>query len=209
MAFFGSRIAHPMDEREQALNEEIARLEKEIAGLKSPPAKSRRERSTATTQTAKIGSDAEPSRQPGSPLVTQVVPQVLSTEPLDVPVMPVPLPPTPPLSLQTIPVPATSPIVQKSLTTPAITPVRDDPHYNDLGERKFDVKAWWSSLQSQLRRTPYGPANPEMVKYLATGSVQGLRPLRYERRVARNRTIALVAVLVVILYGLAWVFLRR
>ena len=38
--------------------------------------------------------------------------------------------------------------------------------------------------------------------YLAAGGVQGLRPLRYEKRVARNRFIALVIFLFAILVGI-------
>ena len=85
----------------------------------------------------------------------------------------------------------------------------NDPRFNELGERKFDLGQWWAGMKTHFHRETVGPANPEMVKYLATGSVQGLRPLRFERRIARNRTIGLVAVLVVVLYGLAWVFFRR
>jgi hypothetical protein len=46
------------------------------------------------------------------------------------------------------------------------------------------------------------------VNYLAAGGVHGLRPLRYEKRVARNRFIALVIVIVVVLLGLLPFFLR-
>jgi hypothetical protein len=48
-----------------------------------------------------------------------------------------------------------------------------------------------------------------MVHYLAAGSIQGLRPLRYERRVARNRFLAFLALLLLVLWGLAyWSFKR-
>jgi hypothetical protein len=49
-----------------------------------------------------------------------------------------------------------------------------------------------------------GPSttNPKLVSYLAAGGIQGLRPLRYEKRVARNRFIVFVAVLLLLLLGL-------
>ena len=47
------------------------------------------------------------------------------------------------------------------------------------------------------------------MSYLAAGGIQGLRPLRYEKRVARNRFIALVIVLLVILLGVFSIFLHN
>jgi hypothetical protein len=79
-----------------------------------------------------------------------------------------------------------------------------DTRVNPHGVRKFDLAALWSRLQNHFR----GPNanNPRMVQYLAAGSVHGLRPLRYERRVARNRFIGLFVLLVLILFGLAKVY---
>jgi hypothetical protein len=48
--------------------------------------------------------------------------------------------------------------------------------------------------------------NPKLVNYLAAGSIQGLRPMRYEKRVARNRVLALVIVILLVLVGL-WAIL--
>ena len=49
----------------------------------------------------------------------------------------------------------------------------------------------------------------QAIQYLAAGSIQGLRPLRYEKRVARNRFLALLALLILVLWGLAyWSFKR-
>ena len=47
------------------------------------------------------------------------------------------------------------------------------------------------------------------MNYLAAGSIQGLRPLRYEKRVARNRFIFLVVVLVLVLWGILAVIFKR
>src|SRR5258707_1984013 len=62
-------------------------------------------------------------------------------------------------------------------------------HFNDLGVRKYDLPALLRRLRSQFR----GPSttNPKLVSYLAAGGIQGLRPMRYEKRVARNRFIDL------------------
>ena len=56
----------------------------------------------------------------------------------------------------------------------------------------------------------HGPSanNPKLVNYLAAGSIQGLRPLRYEKRVARNRVIALTVILVAVLGGILKILLR-
>jgi hypothetical protein len=56
-----------------------------------------------------------------------------------------------------------------------------------------------------------GPAasNPKLVSYLAAGGIQGLRPLRYEKRVARNRFIVFVVFLFLMLLGLVAAFFRR
>ncbi|HEY5344911.1 MAG TPA: hypothetical protein VIK62_01045 [Verrucomicrobiae bacterium] len=72
--------------------------------------------------------------------------------------------------------------------------------YNDLGVRKYDLPALWNRVHNHFR----GPttSNPRLVSYLAAGGVQGLRPLRYEKRVARNRFFVLITVVVLVLLGL-------
>ncbi len=79
--------------------------------------------------------------------------------------------------------------------------------FNDLGVRKFD----FPGLLHRLRHLFHGPntSNPKLVNYLAAGGVQGLRPLRKERRVARNRFILFSALLFVVLFGTLWWFLRH
>jgi hypothetical protein len=73
-------------------------------------------------------------------------------------------------------------------------------HYNDLGVRKYDLPALLMRLRNHFR----GPSttNPKLVSYLAAGGLQGLRPLRYEKRVARNRFLALVVILFLVLLGI-------
>jgi hypothetical protein len=81
---------------------------------------------------------------------------------------------------------------------------RDEPEapeiFNELGVRKYDLPALFNRVRNHFR----GPttSNPRLVNYLAAGGVQGLRPLRYEKRVARNRFFALVIVVTAVLLGL-------
>ena len=80
-------------------------------------------------------------------------------------------------------------------------------HFNELGVRKYDLVAAWRRFANHF----HGPAasNPKLVNYLAAGSIQGLRPLRYEKRVARNRLMLLVIVLVVVLTGIFAAYFRQ
>ena len=104
------------------------------------------------------------------------------------------------------PEPVFEEVDQASLMARAETPTTPE-HYNELGVRKYDLPALLRRLRGQFR----GPSttNPKLVSYLAAGGIQGLRPLRYEKRVARNRFILLVIVLLVILLGLIAAFYRR
>ena len=92
--------------------------------------------------------------------------------------------------------------VLEARSEPATTP----DHYNELGMRKYDLPALLRRLREHFR----GPSttNPKLVSYLAAGGIQGLRPLRYEKRVARNRFIFFVIFLVLILLGTFLVFLK-
>jgi hypothetical protein len=80
-------------------------------------------------------------------------------------------------------------------------------HFNDLGVRKYDLPALVQKIKNHFR----GPStnNPRLVNYLAAGGIQGLRPLRYEKRVARNRFFALVAVICVVLLGIILAFVKH
>lgn len=73
-------------------------------------------------------------------------------------------------------------------------------HYNELGVRKYDLPALLHRIRNHFR----GPSttNPKLVNYLAAGGIQGLRPLRYEKRVARNRFIFFTAGLFLALLGI-------
>jgi hypothetical protein len=117
---------------------------------------------------------------------------------------PAPAPPSSPAPVSADPI--FEQVGQERLTTRSEAPTTPE-HYNDLGVRKYDLPALFRRMRSHFQ----GPAasNPRLVSYLAAGGIQGLRPLRYEKRVARNRFIALVSFLFLMLLGLILVFLHR
>ena len=78
--------------------------------------------------------------------------------------------------------------------------------FNDLGVRKYDLPALFNRIRNHFRRPTTN--NPRLVAYLAAGGVHGLRPMRYEKRVARNRFIFFAIILFVILFGTICVFMR-
>ncbi len=79
--------------------------------------------------------------------------------------------------------------------------------YNELGMRKYDLPGAWQRLRNFFRGST--AQNQTLVKLLAAGNIQGLRPLRYEKRVARRRFLAFVLLLFLLLWGIIAVFLRR
>ena len=74
------------------------------------------------------------------------------------------------------------------------------PHYNEHGVKKLDAVHLWRRLRNCFRRTP--SSRSKFVDYLAAGSIQGIRPLRYERRIARNRFLALFVLLLALLFSI-------
>jgi hypothetical protein len=86
-------------------------------------------------------------------------------------------------------------------------PLTTARHFNELGAPKYNLVALAERIKRHFRGPP--AANPKLVSYLAAGNIQGLRPLRYERRVARNRFIALTIVFVVVLFGIFYFLVRR
>lgn len=87
---------------------------------------------------------------------------------------------------------------QKRLkAAPAVAPA---PAHPEVSPRPRGVAGTLRNLKRHFGLTPSG--NPKLVKLLDSGQIRGLRPLRYERRVARNRFFLLSAVLLAVLYGL-------
>ena len=77
-----------------------------------------------------------------------------------------------------------------------------------LGTTDPENETLWDWFSSRFRKPPVS-SNPRMVNFLAAGSIQGLRPLRYERRVARNRFLAFSALLVLVLICLFLTLLHQ
>ena len=188
MGFFKKK-KDPVSERAKTLNHQIAALQAEIERLSDPPEEA--ERPEARKPAKSFSKPApEPSRPPklrsttipGKELARRARVQARS---------------------------APDPVFEKVSQTPANE--RPEPatpaHYNDLGVRKYDLASLWKRLQAHFR----GPAtnNPKLVNYLAAGSIQGLRPLRYEKRVARNRFIVFVVFLIAAIWGLIVVWMKR
>ena len=80
-------------------------------------------------------------------------------------------------------------------------------HFNELGVRKYDLAAFIRRMKNNFRGPP--TANPKLVNYLAAGSIQGLRPMRYEKRVARNRFLFITIGILLLLFGAFVMFFHR
>jgi len=169
----------PISERARALNEQIAALEAQIKELSVPPSQP---------------SAAAPT------IPTSPAPRLRSTA------VPHGHPPAPnAFGGAASPEPIFEELDQNRADPQAETATPQ--HYNELGVRKYDLAAVLRRTKNHFR----GPAtsNPRLVNYLAAGSIQGLRPLRYEKRVARNRVLVLVVFLLLVLWGTLWLFLSR
>jgi len=100
------------------------------------------------------------------------------------------------------------PVFEEVKTDKMTSSTAESPElFNELGVRKYDLPALFNRLRNHFR----GPttSNPRLINYLAAGGVQGLRPLRYEKRVARNRFIWLVVVVSFVLFGLFYWLLPK
>ena len=181
----------PISERARLLNNQIAALESEIKKLAAKPG-------GEGSPAASVPSDPSPFSPPaGRPAQHASQPRLRSTA------LPQNAGSPPPATTHE---PIFEEVGQSRIqsdsepTSPA--------HYNDLGVRKYDLTSAWQRLKNHFR----GPvtSNPKLVHYLSAGSIQGLRPLRYEKRVARNRFLFFAAFLVLILWGLiAFIIGRR
>ena len=110
--------------------------------------------------------------------------------------------------------PAKSDVIGEPVFVEMENPLKSQPDpvvpqhiYNEFGVRKFDLPAALRRMRNSVRGEPTN--NPKLVTFLAAGSIQGLRPLRYEKRVARNRFIFLSIVLAIFLWGILAVFLKQ
>ena len=187
----------PISERAQALSAEIAALEAQIKKLSAQETKPDHQE----TQVPAPASRSTPLSAPTPPPASSAQPRLRSTA---------------------LPHHRQSAVVQPAAPVPARGPVFEEVDHNrlqsepdtaasepsnELDVRKNDFPSLWRRLTMHFRGPP--TSNPKLVNYLAAGSIQGLRPLRYERRVARNRFLVLVICLVLVLWGLIAIFVRH
>ena len=66
---------------------------------------------------------------------------------------------------------------------------------------RFNLVEAWQRWTQRLGIEPRRPSG--LVHLMAAGSVHGLRPLRYERRIARRRFLWSLSLLLLLLYGIA------
>jgi hypothetical protein len=95
------------------------------------------------------------------------------------------------------PTPANDPIFEDAPTQPVATleakeegaepDAESRELYNHDGVRKYDLVG----LFRRIRIALFGAKEEDkkLINYLAAGSIHGLRPLRHEKRVARNRAL--------------------
>lgn len=74
----------------------------------------------------------------------------------------------------------------------------------ELGIRKSNLAGFWDRLKNEFRGQ--STSNPKLVNYLAAGGIHGLRPMRYEKRVARNRFLLVFIILLAVLIGVFAIF---
>ena len=192
MGFFKKK-PDPISERAQALNEQIAALEAEIQRLSAPePAEEQH------PPPARISSDSRPgSQQPR--LRSTTLPHGHSGSTINAP--PQPASAATAGTVEEPPLEDVNPFrTQGDVTASA-------PPRPDLGVRDSEPATVWERIKNNFRAP--AASNPKLVNYLAAGSIQGLRPLRYEKRVARNRFLLFVAALALVLWGLLAAFLKR
>jgi len=105
------------------------------------------------------------------------------------------------------PAPAPEPVFEEVKPLPVNDEAAVPDQFNELGVRKYDLPALLQRLRQRFSRPT--ASNPRLVTYLAAGGVRGLRPLRYEKRVARNRVLFFAAGLFLLLLGTLLVYLRN
>ena len=87
------------------------------------------------------------------------------------------------------------------------TAPRNPGVYNEFGVRKFDLPGLWRQMKEQFTGKP--SANPKLISLLAAGQIQGMRPLKIEKRVARNRFIAVAIIFILALWGIIAMVVKR
>lgn len=176
---WSKKKADPISDRARALTEEIAALEAQIKQLDSQLAPSATASAAAAASAPRLRSTAMPHAS-----------TILHPHP---PVAPPPA----------APAPNGEPIfeeVNQNRLKDGTEPEPEPEDHNDLGVRRYDLAAFIRRVKNNFRGPP--TANPKLVSYLAAGSIQGLRPMRYEKRVARNRFLFITGVILLVLLGI-------
>lgn len=194
----------PVSERAKALDDKIAALQAQIQKLSEEAASPSSASPPSAPARAERAERAMPSLRPDPPSAIpkfssgeQAAPRLRSTA---LPHRPLTVNPSggahEPVFEE-----VNQPQIKADTAPPAPAP-------EDLGTRKSDMASFWRRLVRHFR----GPvtSNPKLVNYLAAGSIQGLQPLRYEKRVARNRFLVFALLLLLALWGLiVMLFSRR
>jgi len=169
----------PISARARALNSEIAALQTQIKKLDS---KLERNQAHPRVRSTTLPHGDRQAHPPATVTATPPPPPAPSREPIF------------------------EDLENRDLKSPGELPSTPE-HYNEFGERKYDATA----LAARVKQWFRGPTtmNPRLVSYLAAGGIQGLQPLRREKRVARNRLIALALFLCLILIGIIYLFTRN
>jgi hypothetical protein len=104
---------------------------------------------------------------------------------------------------------AGDPVFEKVDQNPFKGPIESipAPHANELTPPPPETGGLWDRIKKQFQVAP--SPNPKLVNYLAAGSIQGLRPLRYEKRIARNRFLALAGLLLLAFVGIFYALEHR
>ena len=107
------------------------------------------------------------------------------------------------------PPPKAEPVFEDVRRGPVVPAAEGEPSeiYNELGVRRYDLPALWNRIRNHFRSPT--TSNPRLVSYLAAGGVQGLRPLRYEKRVARNRVLVLTGLFLLVLLGILLLYVKH
>jgi hypothetical protein len=197
MGFFKKK-ADPISERAKALNDQIAALEAEIQRLSTERAPEEPERAAPPPPAPRTSRQETrpPSAQPK--LRSTTLPHSHAASAAHAPA------PEPTAQRPQVEDPALEDLNLFRHPADAVAPTVSKPN---LGLRGPDSVSVWERVKNNFRAP--ATSNPKLVNYLAAGSIQGLRPLRYEKRVARNRFLLFAVALALMLWGLLAVILKR
>jgi hypothetical protein len=113
-----------------------------------------------------------------------------------------PLPPARPVARG--PVADPGPVRPMPAPRPGEAAISDAPH---VPPGRFNLVEAWHRFVERLAGRPRSASG--LVTLMAAGSVHGLRPLRYERKIARRRFLLSLGFLLLVLYGIARAVFRN